>query len=195
MKHEASPHFSQFARAHTQSSRSHKQLPSLFYHDERSLPPLIPHCDSSLCFDWCRTKGQGESLSCSKLFNPRRLSENLFLSMTPFSLLSFPFQAHTSKENFFSDPSTYPLIIIMGFAVTFMTGMGINALVSYKDVQIDPAKRNAKMQTWGQEDQPSKLSYAVHWNSYQKNMPEGLGINHEEWKASKAAKSDSEQAA
>jgi hypothetical protein len=77
----------------------------------------------------------------------------------------------------------------MGCAITFMTGMGINALVSYKDVKLSPEKRNSKLQTWGTEEQPSKLSYAVHWNSYQKNMPEGMGIDHEEWKKSKDAKS------
>jgi len=84
-------------------------------------------------------------------------------------------QTHTNKENFFSDPSTYPLIIIMGCATTFMVGMGINALVNYKDVRINPERRTSKMQTWGTEDQPSVLSRAVYWNSYQKNLPEGLG--------------------
>lgn len=74
----------------------------------------------------------------------------------------------------------------MGAALTFMTGMSVNALCSYKDVRISPEKRNAKMQTWGQEETPSKLSYAVHWNSYQKNMPEGLGVSHEDWQKQKA---------
>jgi hypothetical protein len=114
------------------------------------------------------------------------IRESFSFHDTLLTLLS-SFQTHTAKENFFSDPSTYPLIVIMGCALTFMTGMSINALVSYKDVRIDPAKRNAKMQTWGTEEHPSKLSYVAHWNSYQKNMPEGLGIDHEQWKASKQA--------
>ena len=91
----------------------------------------------------------------------------------------------------------------MGAALTFMTGMSINALVRYKDVKINPEKRNSKvslfffsfllfpfffshsilslslsalqLQTWGTEEEPSRLSQAVYWNSYQKNMPEGLG--------------------
>lgn len=63
----------------------------------------------------------------------------------------------------------------MGFATTFMVGMGINALVNYKDVQINPARRNSVVQTWGTEEHPSVLSRAVYWNSYQKLKPEGLG--------------------
>lgn len=70
-----------------------------------------------------------------------RISRNSF-SFRP------PSQTHTTKENFFSDPSTYPLIVIMGTALTFMVGMGFNAL-TYKDVTISPEKRNSKLQTWG----------------------------------------------
>lgn len=123
-----------------------------------------------------------------------RFHESWWISL--FSSLVFHSQVHNNKENFFSDPGTYPIIVIMGCAITFMTGMGINALVSYKDVKINPEKRNSKLQTWGQEEQPHKLSYAVHWNSYQKNCPEGMGIDHEEWKKQKEVKtSDSVQSA
>lgn len=89
------------------------------------------------------------------------------------------------KKDWFSDPSTYPLIVIMGSAITFMTGAGIHALVRYKDVQLDPAKRNSKLQNWGNEEYNSTLSKVISWNAYGK---EGLGVDHEEWLKSKAAK-------
>ncbi|KAL7475504.1 hypothetical protein ACHAW6_001415 [Cyclotella cf. meneghiniana] len=82
------------------------------------------------------------------------------------------------KKDWFSDPSTYPLIVIMGTAITFMTGAGIHALVRYKDVQIDPKKRNAKLQNWGEEEYQTTLSKVISWNAYGK---EGLGVDHEEW--------------
>jgi hypothetical protein len=41
------------------------------------------------------------------------------------------------KKEWLSDPSTYPIIVIMGFGLTFMVGMGFNALFGYKDVQIE----------------------------------------------------------
>lgn len=89
------------------------------------------------------------------------------------------------KKNWFSDPSTYPLIVILGTAITFMTGAGIHALVRYKDVTIDPAKRNSKLQTWGQEDEyKTTLSKVISWNAYGK---EGLGVDHEEWLKQKEA--------
>jgi hypothetical protein len=92
------------------------------------------------------------------------------------------------KKNWLSDPSTYPLIVIMGTALTFMVGMSANALLNYKDVRVNPARRNQKMQTWGQEDTPHLLSRAVYWNSWQKNAPEGLGVDHNKWLEEKKSK-------
>ncbi|KAL3789067.1 hypothetical protein ACHAWO_004624 [Cyclotella atomus] len=93
-------------------------------------------------------------------------------------------KTHNVKKDWFSDPSTYPLIVIMGTAITFMTGAGIHALVRYKDVQIDPAKRNSKLQNWGSEEYDSTLSKVISWNAYGK---EGLGVSHEEWLKRKEA--------
>lgn len=87
-----------------------------------------------------------------------------------------------------SDPSTYPIIAIMGVALTFMVGMSANALISYKDVRISPDKRNQVMQTWGQEDKPHLLKRAVYWNSWQKHAPEGLGVDHNKWLEEKKAR-------
>lgn len=85
---------------------------------------------------------------------------------------------YSFKESWLSDPATYPLIVIMGCAITFVTGASVHALTSYKDVQIDPKKRNSVLQTWGQEDTKSVTARAVGWNAY---SPEGLGVDHEKW--------------
>jgi hypothetical protein len=65
--------------------------------------------------------------------------------------------------------------------MTFMTGMAINALVTYKDVQLNPKKRNSKLQTWGEQEHKPIAERAVYWNSWQKNSPEGLGVDHKKW--------------
>jgi hypothetical protein len=101
----------------------------------------------------------------------------------------YTLQTHNSfKKNWLSDPSTYPLIAIMGVALTFLVGMSANAFISYPDVRVDPKKRNQQMRTWGEEDKPHLLSRAVHWNSWQKNAPEGLGVDHAKWLEEKKAK-------
>ena len=88
------------------------------------------------------------------------------------------------KKDWFSDPSTYPIFVIMGCAMTFMTGAAVNALVRYKDVTIDPTKRNSKLQTWGAEEYHSNLEKVISWNAYGK---EGLGVDHETWLKEKEA--------
>jgi len=70
-------------------------------------------------------------------------------------------------------------MVVMGCALTFVTGASIHALTCYKDVQIDPAKRNSKLQTWGKEEKYTPLvGKAIGWNMYGK---EGLGVDHEKW--------------
>ena len=89
------------------------------------------------------------------------------------------------KKHWLSDPSTYPLIVIMGCAMTFMTGAALNAAIRYKDVTLDPKKRNSKLQTWGVEDRyHSTLEKVIAWNAYGR---EGLGIDHEQWLKDKEA--------
>lgn len=90
------------------------------------------------------------------------------------------------KENWLSDPSTYPIIVIMGCAMTFMCGMGLHALAYYKDVRISPDKKHTEMQTWGNEHVRSIVSVVGSKNPYYKPvLTEGLGINHDEWVKSK----------
>eukprot|EP01083_Nonionella_stella_P015311 42825_1 len=71
------------------------------------------------------------------------------------------------KKDWFSDPATYPIFVIMGCAMTFMTAAAAHSLIRYKDVTIDPKKRNSKLQTWGMEDRyQSTLEKAISWNAY-----------------------------
>ena len=88
------------------------------------------------------------------------------------------------KKDWLSDPGAYPIMAILGCAVTFMTGAGLHALTAYKDVTIDPTKRNSKLQTWGNEESHSLVERAISWNAYGK---EGLGIDHEQWLKEKEA--------
>ncbi|CAB9514777.1 expressed unknown protein [Seminavis robusta] len=91
------------------------------------------------------------------------------------------------KENFLSDPSTYPIIVIMGCAMTFMTGMGIHALAYYKDVRINPSKKHTELQTWGSEKVTPIVAVVGKRNPYYAvAFHEGLGVNHEEWLKQKA---------
>lgn len=59
---------------------------------------------------------------------------------------------HTFQENFMSDPSTYPLMLIMTTAMCFVTGMTVNAFANYKDLRISPSKKHETIQTWGKDE-------------------------------------------
>lgn len=53
------------------------------------------------------------------------------------------------QTNWLMDPSCYPLIVIMGCAATFATGVGLSCLARNPDVRIskgDPMRRNGKSQ-------------------------------------------------
>ena len=97
------------------------------------------------------------------------------------------------KENFLSDPSTYPIIVIMGCAVTFMTGMGFHALAYYKDVRINPSKKGSQLQTWGNEKTTTVVSVLGQNSHYKPTFTEGLGVDHEEWVKAKAARERAQQ--
>lgn len=85
------------------------------------------------------------------------------------------------QETWLSDPATYPIIVIMGFALSFMTGMGAHALAYYKDVRINPSKKHSEVQTWGGEKNRSIVSVLGDNPYYRPCLTEGLGVDHEEW--------------
>jgi|UPI000581B140 hypothetical protein len=55
------------------------------------------------------------------------------------------------KKDYLSDPSTYPILIIMGSALTFMVGVGFRNLGYYKDLRIRPENKHEILQSWGEE--------------------------------------------
>ena len=74
---------------------------------------------------------------------------------------------------------------IMSFAITFLVGMSLNALITYKDIRIDPRKRNTVVRDWGEGGYQPLIGKLIWWNSWQKNAPEGLGFDHDKWVASR----------
>jgi hypothetical protein len=55
----------------------------------------------------------------------------------------------TFKQNWLSDPSTYPLIAVMSGALALVGGVSAYYLSIHPDVQINPTKRNSLFRTWG----------------------------------------------
>mmetsp|Transcript_26456 Transcript_26456/g.39140 ORF Transcript_26456/g.39140 Transcript_26456/m.39140 type:complete len:95 (-) Transcript_26456:150-434(-) len=53
------------------------------------------------------------------------------------------------RKNWLSDPSCYPLIVVMGAAGCLVTGVIGSCLLFSPDVQIAQKKRGAVIRTWG----------------------------------------------
>jgi hypothetical protein len=53
-------------------------------------------------------------------------------------------RAEYTKTNWLSDPSTYPLLVVLAGAGCLCTGFGFYFLATAPDVQISPLKRFAK---------------------------------------------------
>ncbi|GAX23854.1 hypothetical protein FisN_20Hh059 [Fistulifera solaris] len=93
------------------------------------------------------------------------------------------------KTTFLSDPSTYPLIVIMTTAMTFMVGMSINGL-GYKNVKITPSAKHETMpQDSGRRTTLVEIitrePRGFHAQGFKDIRREGLGVDHEEWLKSK----------
>lgn len=115
-------------------------------------------------------------------------------------MLFLPISQEIYEYNFgkswLSDPSTYPLIVVMAFATTLCVGMSANALMRYPGVKITPERKNSIMNDWDSPDQPqtkiteviTRRPIAMHWQEGFKSLRhEGLGVDHEEWKKAKEA--------
>jgi hypothetical protein len=50
-----------------------------------------------------------------------------------------------------SDMTTYPIVVVLGFAVALCAGVGVTGLMCNPDVRVDPSKRNTIIRTWGIE--------------------------------------------
>ena len=88
------------------------------------------------------------------------------------------------KKQWLSDPSTYPIMLIMGCGLTWMCGMGANALIGYKDVQINPNNRGAVLKDWSKEHRTTVMERFANMKGGV--APEGLGIDHERFAREKA---------
>lgn len=94
-----------------------------------------------------------------------------------------PRKDYSFKKEWLSDPSTYPIIAIMGTAMCFMTGMTVNAL-TYKGVYINPNNRAAVMKQISPEHKTGVMETFAEMRGGVKT--EGLGIDHEKWAKEKA---------
>jgi hypothetical protein len=93
--------------------------------------------------------------------------------------LRLNYKKENFKKSWLSDPSTYPIIFVVTGAGFMLVGMGINALTTYKDVQISPNKRGATMRAWGEEEHIGVTRRVVE--ALGGVRAEGLGIDHEKW--------------
>ena len=88
-------------------------------------------------------------------------------------------QNNNFKKQWLSDPSTYPIMLVMGAGISWMVGMGFNALFGYKDVQVNPNNRGAVMKDWSKDHRESVMERFANMRGGV--AAEGLGIDHEEW--------------
>lgn len=94
----------------------------------------------------------------------------------------------TFRENWLSDPATYPIIAVLGGAMTLVVGIWFHSLAINKDVQIDPKKRNSIIRTWGKAEYATLPSVATNITAqvtrrptWIQKSPEGLGVDHDKW--------------
>lgn len=120
------------------------------------------------------------------------LATRRFASSAPFPTPPIPAALSKNnqfKSNFLSDPSTYPLIVIMSVAMTFVVGASFNGLRS-KNVKITPsAKHETIPKDSGHRTQLIEIltrePMGFHRQGFKDIRYEGLGVNHEEWLKSK----------
>ena len=79
----------------------------------------------------------------------------------------------------------------MSVAMTFMTGMSINALTNYKGLRLNPARKQEVITTWGEDRRDTVTQYIASepvgfWRKGLKDIRhEGLGVDHDEWQKGK----------
>jgi hypothetical protein len=60
-------------------------------------------------------------------------------------------QHNNVKAKLLSDPATYPLILILGVAMSGCTGFGLWFLGNNPDVRLNPTNRSKLIRDWGRE--------------------------------------------
>lgn len=93
-------------------------------------------------------------------------------------------------ENWLSDPSTYPIIIVLSSAICFLAGMGVYSLTSYRDVRISPDRKHSEIQDRSNKHYRSFTeSIGSHNKKYAPFFMEGIGVDHKEWLKRKVTES------
>lgn len=111
----------------------------------------------------------------------------IFSFFHPSFLSSQDVYQYSFKKSWFSDASTYPLIVVMAVATSVMVGMSANALLRYKGVKLSAERKNAILNEW---DSPTERqttvtdvigSHPIGMNSsrYRSLKHGGLGV--EDW--------------
>lgn len=99
---------------------------------------------------------------------------------------------YSFKESFLSDPSTYPLLVVMTVATGAVFGALANGTM-YKNVRFFPSHKHTTMNTWDTNETTSVVEkitrqpVAFHRQAFKDLRREGLGIDHEAWKKGKEA--------
>ena len=96
---------------------------------------------------------------------------------------------HNFRTDFLSDPSTYPIIAVMGLSACLIIGMSANTLLNDNhDLRVLPKHKHDILRSWGDEKVYDKLTrklalgpIIMHEKEYRSIWQEGLGVNHEEW--------------
>ncbi len=95
------------------------------------------------------------------------------------------YQNDSFKKAFLSDPSTYPLIVIMSTAMMMIVGMSANAFMNYKELRISPAHKHDVIPTWKDEKRMmvteviSRNPFSFMGYDMKSLRKEGLGV--EDW--------------
>ena len=96
---------------------------------------------------------------------------------------------HNFRTDFLSDPSTYPIIVVLGLSACLVIGMSANSILNDShDVRLLPKHKQDVLRSWGDEKVYDKLArklalgpIIMHEKDYRTLWQEGLGVNHEEW--------------
>jgi len=95
--------------------------------------------------------------------------------------------ANGAKDNWLSDPSTYPIITVLSAAMALLGGMCVYSLTSYRDVRINPSTKHDELQVRDRMPYRSFTKSLASGNSTWAPMyKEGLGVDHSEWLKRKA---------
>ena len=108
------------------------------------------------------------------------------VSLLPTHNAQNKIKPYSFKEAWLSDSATYPLIVCLAGAGTFIVGCTINTFANNKDIRISPAHKSHILRDWG-DGHTATMTEVVGtrplFNAKRyKTLPyEGLGVDHKEW--------------